>query len=187
MAHTTVFVGPYSIEVGWGLEPPVVGVRNSFVIHVTEPSPDNPNVKTGIFDAFRNLEATANYGGVSKTLEVNSDPRPGYYFADVIPTKTGSYSVTIQGTLNDTPVDVVVPIEDAESTALLDFPPLDDSSNEDIAPLRAAIVSMQAQLDKSGTVEPAAGGVSYDIAVLGASLAAAAIVVSIASMVRRPR
>ena len=27
-AHTTVEVGEYKIEVGWGIEPPVVGIRN---------------------------------------------------------------------------------------------------------------------------------------------------------------
>ena len=26
-AHTTVEVGPYEIEAGWGTEPPVVGLR----------------------------------------------------------------------------------------------------------------------------------------------------------------
>ena len=30
-AHTTVEVEPYEIEVGWGIEPPVVGFRNDFV------------------------------------------------------------------------------------------------------------------------------------------------------------
>ena len=29
--HTTVEVEPYEIEVGWGIEPPVVGFRNDFV------------------------------------------------------------------------------------------------------------------------------------------------------------
>ena len=31
-AHTTVEVDQYKIEVGWGIEPPVVGFRNDFVI-----------------------------------------------------------------------------------------------------------------------------------------------------------
>jgi hypothetical protein len=30
-AHTTVEIEPYEIEVGWGVEPPVVGFRNDFV------------------------------------------------------------------------------------------------------------------------------------------------------------
>ena len=190
LAHTTVSVGPYDIEVGWGLEPPVVSVRNTFVFHVTEPG-DNPGVKTGIINAFRDLEATANYGGVTKTLEINSDARPGFYYADVIPTRTGSFSVTIQGTLVDTPVDVVVPIEDAESTALLDFPPTSgSSSSEDLEALEAAIKSMQAELASmqtpSGTSDRVSGGAAYDFAILGVSLGVAAVALAILALVRRP-
>lgn len=190
LAHTTVSVGPYNIEVGWGLEPPVVGVRNTFVFHVTEPG-DNPGVKTGIINAFRDMEATANYGGVTKALEINSRPQPGFYYADVIPTRTGSYSVTIQGTLVGTPVDVVVPIEDAESTALLDFPPTSgSSSSEDVEALQAAIKSMQAELvsiqAQPGASDRVSGGVAYDFAILGVSLGVAAVVLAVLALVRRP-
>ncbi len=187
LAHTTVMVENYSIEAGWGLEPPVVGVRNTFVFHVTEPAPDNPRVTAGIFNAFQNLEATANYGGASKILEINSDPRPGYYYADVIPTKTGSFSITLQGAINDTPVDVTIPIEDAESTALLDFPPREDSSSGDIASIKAAVASIQDEMSASSTTSPESQGMAYDFAVMSISLAAVAIVLGVVSLVRRPR
>ena len=36
-AHTTVHVEPYEIEAGWGIEPPVVGIRNDLVFKITEP------------------------------------------------------------------------------------------------------------------------------------------------------
>ncbi len=36
-AHTTVEVGQYEIEVGWGIEPPVVGIRNDIIFKITEP------------------------------------------------------------------------------------------------------------------------------------------------------
>ena len=39
-AHTSVDVGSYKIEVGWGIEPPVVGIRNDIVLKITE-SGDN--------------------------------------------------------------------------------------------------------------------------------------------------
>ena len=42
-AHTTVEVIPYEIEVGWGIEPPVVGFRNAFVFDISEPG-ENPGV-----------------------------------------------------------------------------------------------------------------------------------------------
>ena len=35
-AHTTVEVEQYKIEVGWSIEPPVVGIRNDIVFKITE-------------------------------------------------------------------------------------------------------------------------------------------------------
>ena len=40
------------------------------------------------------------YGGASKKIDINSDPRPGYYFSPIIPTKTGSYMVELKGEIN---------------------------------------------------------------------------------------
>ena len=186
LAHTTVTVEPYDIEVGWGLEPPVVGVRNTFVFHVTVPG-DNPGVKSGVLNAFKNMDATAQYGGITKALEINSDPRPGYYFADVIPTRTGSVSIDLSGMLHEVPVNTLVPIEDIESTALLDFPPREGSSNQDIESLKAAVTSMQAEFAAMQSGQPErTGGMSYDIAVLGVSLGVAAVILAIISLVRRP-
>lgn len=186
LAHTTVTVEPYEIEAGWGLEPPVVGVRNTFVFHVTEPG-ENPGVKTGILSAFREMAAVAQYGGITKSLEVHSDTRPGYYFANVIPTRTGSFSVLISGMLNETPIDVVIPIEDVESTTLLDFPPRQSSSNQDVESLKAAVTYMQSEITQiqSGQTERT-GGAAYDMAVVGVSLGSAAIILGIIGIVRRP-
>ena len=33
-AHTTIHVEQYEIEAGWGIEPPVVGIRNDFVFKI---------------------------------------------------------------------------------------------------------------------------------------------------------
>lgn len=189
LAHTTVSVGPYDIEVGWGLEPPVVGIWNTFVFHVTE-SGAQEGVKTGVINAFKDMRATATFGGATKMLEVNSDVRPGYYFANVIPTRTGSFSVLLEGEISGTVVDVDVPIEDVESTALLDFPTLESTSNQDVDALKAAITSMQADIDRmeaEGHSTGPAGGVTYDMAIMGVSLAAAAVVLSVLALIRRPR
>lgn len=184
-AHTTVTVEQYSIEAGWGLEPPVVGVRNTFVFHVTEPG-DVPGVTTGIVDAFRDLNVVVNYGGLSKVLDINSEPRPGYYSANVIPTKTGSIVVGITGVLKGVDVDVLIPIEDIESTALLDFPPREGSS-QDIEALKAAITSMQAEIANIEIVQPdRSEDIAYSLAILGTSLGVAAIVLSVLALVRRP-
>jgi len=121
-AHTTVEVGPYEIEVGWQDEPPVVGLLNAITIDVREPG-DVEGVSTGITSAFKKLEASIVSGGASKVLDVNVDPRPGHYYAKIIPTKTGSLQVKLIGEINGVKIDTVIPIEDVESTSVLDFPP----------------------------------------------------------------
>lgn len=187
-AHTTVEVTPYEIEVGWGIEPPVVGFRNAFVFDISEPG-ENPGVKIGIKNAFKNLEATAKFGGVTKTIEINSESRPGHYFSDVIPTKIGSYSILLKGDIDGIPVDIEIPVEDVESTAVLDFPPSSGSSNQDVASLKAALSSLQQDVSSiksgSGIEVTSSGGQAYDFAVMGLSIGAAAIILAIIALVKR--
>jgi len=188
LAHTTVEVEPYEIEVGWGVEPPVVGFRNDFVFQISEPG-DNPGLKVGIKNAFKNLEVTAKFGGVTKVLDIGSDPRPGHYLSHVIPTKTGSFTIQIKGEINGIPVDVEIPVEDVESTAVLDFPPTSgSSSDQDVVVLKSAVSSLQQDVSslKSGKgIEVSSEGTSYDFAVLGLSIAAAAIILAVIALVKR--
>jgi hypothetical protein len=187
-AHTTVEVEPYEIEVGWGIEPPIVGIRNDFVFDISEPG-DNEGLKVGVKNAFKNLEATAKFGGVIKVLDIGSDPRPGHYFSHLIPTKTGSYSIQIKGEINGVPVEVEISVEDVESTAVLDFPPTSgSSSDQDVSALKSAVSSLQKDVSaiKSGSiVEVSSEGAAYDFAILGLSIAAAAIILAVIALVKR--
>ncbi|MFB5648695.1 MAG: hypothetical protein ACE5RM_04340, partial [Candidatus Nitrosomaritimum aestuariumsis] len=181
-AHTTVEVEQFEIEVGWGIEPPVVGFRNDFVFKITEPD-ENPGLKVGVKNAFKSMQATAKFGGVTKVLDIGSDPRPGHYFSHVIPTKTGSYSIHLEGEINGTPIDIDIPVEDVESTAVLDFPPTSgSSSDQDVAALKSAVSSLQQEVSsiKSGSgIDVSSEGAAYDYAILGLSIAAAAIILAV--------
>jgi hypothetical protein len=188
-AHTTIQVEPYQIEVGWGTEPPVVGFRNSFVFEISQPG-ENPGVKTGVINAFKDLEATAKFGGITKVLDIGSDPRPGNYFSNVIPTKIGTLTINLKGTINDVPVDVDIPVEDVESTAVLDFPPTSgSSSDQDVTALKNAISSIQQDISDikagSGIEVKSNSGAAYDFAVLGLSIGVAAIILTVISLVKR--
>lgn len=186
-AHTTIEVEQYEIEVGWGVEPPVVGFRNDFVFEISEPG-ENPGVKVGVKNAFKNLEVTAKFGGVTKVIDIGSDPRPGHYFSHVIPTKTGTYSIHLKGEINGTPIDEEIPIEDVESTSVLDFPPTSgSSSSQDVEALKIAVSSLQQDvvLLKSGSIEDSSKEGSYDFAVLGLSIASAAIILAVVALVKR--
>jgi len=186
-AHTTREVEQYEIEIGWGTEPPVVGFRNDFVFQISEPG-ENPGLKVGVTNAFKNLEVTAKYGGVTKVLDIGSDPRPGHYLSHVIPTKTGSYSINLKGDIDGVPVDIEIPVEDVESTAVLDFPPsAGSSSDQDVLALKSAVSSLQQDVSslKAGKGEVSSEGGAYDFAVMGLSIAAAAIILAIIALVKR--
>ena len=190
-AHTTVEVGPYAIEVGWGIEPPVVGLRNDFVFEISE-SPSE-GVKAGVKGGFKNLEATAKFGGITKKLDINVDPKPGHYYSPVIPTRTGTISMEVKGDINGVPVDVDIPIEDVESRSLIDFPPgADTTSGQDITALKNALSSLQKDVSdiKSGVVGVTADdslgvGPAYDFAIFGLSLGAAGVILAIIAMIKR--
>jgi hypothetical protein len=186
-AHTTVHVEQYEIEAGWGIEPPVVGIRNEFMLKVIERG-EQEGTFTGVTSAFKDVDVTAMFGGATKKIEVNSDPRPGYYFSPVIPTKTGTYMIELKGEIRGVPVDIKIPIEDVEPTAVLDFPPTSSEGAADVAALKNAISSLQQDVSKlkSGETEVTSdGGAAYDFAILGLSIAGAAIILAIIALVKR--
>ena len=186
-AHTTVEVEQYKIEAGWGIEPPIVGIRNNVVFKITEPG-TNEGTYRGVTSVFKDLDAEIRYGGITKNIEINSDPKPGYYYSPIIPTKTGSYLVDLKGEIRGVAVDIQIPLEDVESTAILDFPPKASEGSADVSALKNAISSLQQDIFKlkSGeTTTTSDGGAAYDFAIFGLSIAAAAIILAIIALVKR--
>ncbi len=191
-AHTTMQVEQYEIEVGWDVEPPVVGFRNAIVFEISE-SPSE-GVKSGVTNAFKNLEATIKFGGVTKTLDINSDPRPGHYFSKIIPTRTGSIVIELQGDINGVAVDIELHPEAVETTAVLDFPPSSGSSSgQEVAALKNAMSALQKDVtdikSKLGNVDTSSGEFNiesaYNFAVFGLSLGAAGVILAIIAMIKR--
>ena len=192
-AHTTIEVGPYEIEVGWQDEPPVVGIFNAITIDVREPG-DVEGVSMGITNAFKNMQATVVSGGASKVLDINTDPRPGHYYAKIIPTKTGSLEIKLQGEINGIEVNDVIPIEDVESTSVLDFPTTSSSSSgQEVTALKNAVTSIQKDVS---LIKSQVGGIdtssenfdaetAYNFGVFGVSLGAAGVILAIIAMVKR--
>ena len=189
-AHTTIQVEPYEIEVGWQDEPPVVGILNAITIDIREPG-DIEGVSTGITNGFKKLEASVVSGGASKVLDINTDPRPGHYYAKIIPTKTGSLQIELKGEINGVEIDTIIPIEDVESTSVLDFPPTSSSSSgQEVTALKNAVTSLQKDISLikaqgSVTSTDSDGGTTYNFAVFGLSLGAAGVILAIIAMVKR--
>ncbi len=192
-AHTTIEVGPYEIEVGWQDEPPVVGILNAITIDIREPG-NVEGVSMGITNAFRNLDATIVSGGASKVLDINTDPRPGHYYAKIIPTKTGSLEIKLQGEINGIEINEVIPVEDVESTSVLDFPARSGSSSgQEVSALKNAVTSLQKDVSaiksQVGGIDTRSGNfdaeTAYNFGVFGISLGAAGVILAIIAMVKR--
>ena len=192
-AHTTIEVGPYEIEAGWQDEPPVVGILNAITIDIREPG-DVDGASMGITNAFRNLDATVISGGASKVLDINTDPRPGHYYAKIIPTKTGSLEVKLEGKINGIEINEVIVIEDVESTSILDFPATSGSSSgQEVTALKNAVTSLQKDVSsiksQVGGIDTSSGNfdaeTAYNFGVFGISLGAAGVILAIIAMVKR--
>ena len=189
--HKTVNVEQYEIVVGWGIEPPIIGFRNSITFKINEI--ESESVKSGVTNAFKNLEATAKFGGITKIMDINSDPRPGHYFSDIIPTKTGTIEIDLTGEINGIPVDASVQIEDVENTAILDFPPTTSSSNQDVSALKNAMSSLQQDVSdiksKIGNIDTSSANynveAAYNFGVFGLALGAAGVILAIVAMIKR--
>lgn len=201
-AHTTIAVDKYDVEAGWGIEPPIVGLRNSVILSVVERG-EIEGQSTGVTHVFRGVEATIMFGGESKVAAFSPDNLPGHYLSPIIPTRTGTYLLQVQGDIRGTPVDIVIPIEDVEHTAALDFPPVTGGGSSggadaaDTVAMKKAISSLQQDVSRLKSGEGMvlsgnnnnsgdAGGLSYNFAVMGLSMSAVAIVMGVISLTRRP-
>lgn len=144
-AHTEINIEGYVVDIGWGDEPPVVGLKNSIVITILK---EQDGKMIGVSDAFQNLQVFARSGGVSKELDIIEDAESGVYRANIIPTQIGTIAIKLRGEITGTMVDVQVPVEDVEGTAVLNFPPAGSSSDQDIASMKNAINSFQSDISE---------------------------------------
>jgi hypothetical protein len=125
LAHETITVGDYEIEIGWLNEPPVAGQQNAIAVNVS-------NTGGGEAQPVEDISALVvgiSYGEQSKalTLEPFGEDTPGQFVAPILPTVPGQYAVTFSGQLGDTPVDAQVEPEEVASADTLQFPSLESS------------------------------------------------------------
>src|SRR5690242_12865928 len=122
LAHESITVGDYTLEVGWLSEPPVVGQHNAIVVNVTT-GEEQP------VEDISSLTLTISYGGQQKTLTLEpvDEHSPGQYLAPILPTVAGEYSVIFGGTLGDTAVDAETHVEEVQTADTVAFPNVETS------------------------------------------------------------
>jgi hypothetical protein len=125
LAHETITIGDYTLEVGWLSEPPVVGQHNAIVVNVS--TGDEQPVED-----VSSLTLTISYGGQQKTLTLEpvDEHSSGQYMAPVLPTVAGEYSVIFGGTLGDTAVEAETHVEEVQPADTLAFPNVESTPQE---------------------------------------------------------
>lgn len=121
-AHITKQFGNVSVEVGWTDEPPLVGQLNSALV-VVEKAVTGGN-SAPVSNALSQLDIKEKYGGITKPIEfVPSEQTEGGYEAKIIPTRIGSYSLLMNGSIqNQNITNVEIPLDEVEGTQMLSFP-----------------------------------------------------------------
>jgi hypothetical protein len=124
-AHISKTFGNFTVEVGWSNEPPLVGDINNAIIQVYKGTESN---STPVRNALSEVHILVKYGGVTKTLDFKpSEQSAGLYEAKMIPTRLGSYSLVLNGTIQgQSIVNAEIPLDDVESKQKISFP---DSGN----------------------------------------------------------
>jgi hypothetical protein len=188
-AHKTVNVEQYEIEIGWRDEPPLVSQQNAIVFSIT--TEEGKGVKSGVTNAFRDFTVTVKSGSLIKTLDILSDVRAGHYYSKIIPTKTGTLTIELTGSIEGVPVNEQIDIEDVESLDVIAFPPGSSAGQADIVQLKNAMSSIQKDVSelKSKVGSVGTGDVdlskSYDFAVFGLALGAAGVILAVIAMIKR--
>jgi hypothetical protein len=125
LAHESITVGDYELELGWADEPPIAGQKNGVVISVFDLSSGEA---LPVKDVSL-LEVTISYGGQSKALLLQAlgEDSPGQYMAPILPAVPGEYTILLGGQLGDTAVDAEIHPEEVQPAEVLQFPRLEDS------------------------------------------------------------
>ena len=127
-AHKDVQVGNITITAGWLIEPPLLNNLNNLLLMFHE------NDDTPIRNAMKDITVNVQFGGVTK--EVNflpSEEEVGTYLSEIIPTQLGTYSLSLDGKLNNQNITTQINIEDVEDTAKLSFPQVEDTTATDVS------------------------------------------------------
>jgi hypothetical protein len=130
LAHETKSVAKFRLTIGWGEEPVFSGAKNSVEVDVA----DAAGAPVTRLDG--SLSAEVSFGDERVTLPLApSRERPGRYHAFLVPTRPGTYTFHITGTVKGQPIDMRSTCSDATfdcvtDIAELQFPAKDPSAGQ---------------------------------------------------------
>jgi hypothetical protein len=101
LAHErrTIGNGKYDVVVGWDVEPAYQSLKNAASIRISQAG-SNPAVP--IEGADKTLKVQIRQGATTREFPLRTVfGQPGYYVADIVPTREGDYQWTFVGSINE--------------------------------------------------------------------------------------
>src|SRR4051794_9915854 len=99
LAHErrTIDSGKYDVVVGWDTEPAFVNQHNAAGIRISKAG---TNPAQPVTDADKTLQVSIQQGAQTQQFPLRAVfGQPGYYVADIVPTRAGDYVWTFSGAL----------------------------------------------------------------------------------------
>ena len=150
LAHESRTVGRYTFKVGFVGEPTIQNQPNGLDLSIADAS-GNP-----IEGAEKTLKVAIAYGGGSpKVLPLRAvEGAKGKYTADVIPTKAGTYSFIVSGTLNGDAINQTFEsgpgrFDDVVPPSTIEFPAAGPAVSDLAVQTQAANATAQAALQRA--------------------------------------
>jgi hypothetical protein len=101
LAHErrTIGAGKYDVVVGWDAEPAYVSQKNAASIRISKAG---TNPAEPVIGAEKTLKVEIRQGAATKSFPLRAVfGQPGYYGADIVPTRAGDYIWTFSGSIGD--------------------------------------------------------------------------------------
>ena len=144
-AHTTKVFGNYLITVGWQNEPTYSGSLNAPIVEVKKGSGDSAKP---VINALANMQISIKYGSVTKQLDFVPDSTvDGQYVSPLIPTKIGSYSLVMKGTIEDQSIDTEIALDDVAGIDTLNFPSSSAVDNSNVGQIGTIINQLTSDIE----------------------------------------
>jgi hypothetical protein len=116
-AHQTVHIGDYDVEYGWVNEPAIANQPNAVVINLTGIGGD-----TKVDGSTLQIQAVLGSDQKMLTLQPLGENTPGQYIAPITPTRPGTYTFHLSGTIGTTNFNNDVVPEEVHPADLVQFP-----------------------------------------------------------------
>ena len=199
-AHVTKVFGNYLVTVGWQNEPTYSGLLNAPIVEVKKGSGDSAKP---VINALANMQISIKYGSVTKQLDfVPDNTVDGQYVSPLIPTRVGTYSLIMKGTIEDQSIDTEIPLDDVASIDTLNFPPSSTADTSNIGQVSTIINQLTSDIeDAKSSANSAAQSVAnvgksfqevkdttdriYMISMAGIGIGVAGIVIAVFAISRK--